>query len=61
MRKIRRELRNPRLIKIRKKLVFQLKEKDELFNDEIADIFRVMPARISQILNEPKVERKNNK
>ena len=57
MMKIRKMLRDKRLIKKRDELVLQL-EKEGYYQDEIADIFRLTIGRVSQIIK--KVE-KNNK
>ncbi len=54
---MRKITRNPRLIKIRDNLVFEVKRKHNLFLNEIGEIFRLRKSRISQIL---KGRKKNN-
>lgn len=60
MKKLRGNTTNPRLKKIRNRLIFQVRKEDELFVDEIGEIFRLRKSRISQILSS-KVGKNNKK
>ena len=48
MKKIKRQIKNPRLLQIRKKLIKQCLA-DELFSYEVAEIFRITESMVSQI------------
>lgn len=56
---MRQITRKPRLVKIRNKLIFQLKKRG-FFIDEIGEIFRLGKSRIAQIVDEEKIKRLTN-
>jgi len=59
-RKLKRQTRNPRLLKVREKLIRIAIEEDELLIAEVAEIFRTTPSNISQTLNKGRINKTNN-
>ncbi len=59
-RKLKRQTRNPRLLRVREKLIKIAMQEDELLLTEVAEIFRTTPSNISQTLTKGRNNKTNN-